>query len=94
MRLERYIYRFSLEFPQYEFESEGPKGTIKKVVRYNKMKGSENLYNLAFGDLDEKTGEINDFITSNNTRKNTGHCSRYGNRFYPRKTGSLNFCNW
>src|SRR5687768_11376181 len=66
MRLERYNFRWSLEFPQYEFDSIGPKGRIVKVVRFNRMDGSKNLYNLAFGDLDKSTGEIDDFVTSDN----------------------------
>lgn len=66
MRLERYSFRWSFEFPQYEFESMGPKGRIVKVVRFNKMEGSKDLYNLAFGDLDKSTDEIDDFVTSDN----------------------------
>lgn len=66
MRLKRYTYTASPGFLQYEFESKGPKGILKKVVRYNKMEGGKNLYNLAFGDLDVQTEEINDFIVSNN----------------------------
>jgi len=66
MDIERYTYKVSLEFPQYEFESIGPKGMIRKVVRFIEMDESNNIYNLAFGDLDEKTGEMNDFIVSNN----------------------------
>jgi hypothetical protein len=36
----------------YEFLSEGPKGTIKKVIRYQEVE--PGLYNLAFGDWDKE----------------------------------------
>ena len=42
----------------YEFFSEGPKGKIKKVVRYRLIEAYPNkVYNLGFGDKDETTGE-------------------------------------
>ena len=42
----------------------GPRGTIKKVVRFSQI--SANAFNLAFGDLDEKTGDISDTVVTNN----------------------------
>ena len=48
----------------YEFLSEGPKGTIKKVVLYQEI--DDGLYNLAFGDWDEKNQRIDDRARSNN----------------------------
>lgn len=48
----------------YEFMSLGPKGVIRKVARFDQM--GTNIYNFGFGDLDEKTGEISDSITTNN----------------------------
>lgn len=61
---DKYIYTTNSSYLDYEFESSGPKGVIKKVARFNKI--GENLYNFRFGDLNESTGEINDTITSNN----------------------------
>lgn len=49
----------------YEFVSKGPKGSIKKVVQFQPTIKS-NVYNLAFGDVDAITGEINDLAISNN----------------------------
>lgn len=51
----------------FEFESTGPRGSIKKGVKYTLMLAGEvTFYNLAFGDINEKTGDIDDFSTSNN----------------------------
>ena len=49
----------------YEFVSEGPKGSIKKMVEYTET-STENVYNLGFGDYDEATKSINDFTVTNN----------------------------
>lgn len=46
----------------YIFESKGIKGTIKKVVIFQKLEA--NRYNLAFGD--EVKGKVDDTIDSNN----------------------------
>lgn len=62
--LERYSFQTNPSFFDYEFESVGPKGTIKKVARFSPIQ--KGLYNFGFGDLDEKTGEISDTIVSNN----------------------------
>ncbi len=48
----------------YEFLSEGPRGTIKKVIRYQEV--GPGLFNLAFGDWDEENQRINYNIRSNN----------------------------
>lgn len=49
----------------FEFISEGKKGAIIKIVKYQptNLKG---LYNLAFGDKNIETGKIDDNIISNN----------------------------
>jgi len=49
----------------FEFTSEGPKGKIKKIVEYSET-GTENVYNLGFGDYDEVTSGINDLSVTNN----------------------------
>jgi hypothetical protein len=48
----------------YEFVSIGPKGNIPKTVVYQHI--DDNLYNLAFGDKDAATGNIDDLVVSNN----------------------------
>jgi hypothetical protein len=64
MELSHYTYKINENFLDYEFSSIGPKGHIRKVVRFTQI--STNVFNLAFGDLDEKTGKISDIIVSNN----------------------------
>jgi len=49
----------------FEFISEGPKGLIPKLVIYSET-NLKGLFNLAFGDKDPLTGEINDTVISNN----------------------------
>jgi hypothetical protein len=64
MNLEKYSVVSDSGHITYEFLSEGPKGTIKKVVFYQKVE--ENVFNLAFGDWNEQTQKINDNARSNN----------------------------
>ena len=49
----------------FEFTSQGPKGQIPKLVKYSET-NLKDMYNLAFGDKNTKTGQINDRIISNN----------------------------
>jgi hypothetical protein len=49
----------------FEFISQGPKGDIPKIIVFSK-KEAENIYNLAFGDYDIKSGYVNDKVVSNN----------------------------
>lgn len=49
----------------FEFTSEGSKGAIQKLVIYQET-NLKDLYNLAFGDKNTETGEIDDQIISNN----------------------------
>lgn len=67
MNKERYLFSVSKGYKDYVFDSIGPKGKIRKVVRYSPyiVKGQE-YYNLGFGDLNEETGEIDDLNVSDN----------------------------
>ena len=65
MNNSRYEYEAEEELFFYEFTSEGPKGSIKKLVEYSKT-SVENVYNLAFGDYDEVKGGIDDKSITNN----------------------------
>ena len=70
MNLDRYKYSTTDTFLNFEFESAGPKGRIKKVVRYSpyNVKGV-TYFNVGFGDLNEETGKIDDLtITDNKDR--------------------------
>ena len=65
MNLEKYPLVTDDEHLTYEFLSEGPKGTIKKVVLFQEVE--DNVFNLAFGDWDEEKQKINDKTRSNNS---------------------------
>ena len=65
MNNQKYIYKSEECLKIYEFISEGPKGQIKKMVQYTET-GTENVYNLAFGDYDDETNSINDLSITNN----------------------------
>jgi hypothetical protein len=64
MNLKKYSIVTDNNHVAYEFLSEGPNGTIKKVVFYQNI--GENVFNLAFGDWDETKQKINDKARSNN----------------------------
>ena len=49
----------------FEFCSIGPKGQIKKIIEFSET-NIKDVYNLAFGDFDEKTQQISDTIVTNN----------------------------
>ena len=64
MHLPRYTYKTNESYLDYEFLSVGPRGNVKKVVRFTEIQ--VGVFNLAFGDLDEESGEISDTIVTNN----------------------------
>jgi hypothetical protein len=65
MELKRYEYTSGSQSELFRFTSEGPKGSIKKLVVYSEML-EKDIYNLAFGDYDEETETIDDAIITNN----------------------------
>ena len=66
MKLPRYEYLTEANAELFTFISEGPKGSIKKLIVYTQML-EKDIYNLAFGDFNEDTGKIDDqVITDNN----------------------------
>ena len=60
------VYKLDKEDLVYKFCSEGPRGKIAKVIKFQKSNLGKNVFNLAFGDLDEVTDRINDTVVSNN----------------------------
>jgi hypothetical protein len=65
--LEKYIIETDEDSLSYSFYSKGPKGIIKKVVRFKLVSDQQyDYFNLAFGDWNELEGEIDDIIISNN----------------------------
>jgi hypothetical protein len=65
MRNERYEIKAEPNAMSFEFISVGPKGNIPKLVIYTQT-AVKNVYNLAFGDKDNETGSIDDFVISDN----------------------------
>lgn len=67
MSLDRYDLTSSHDRLSYEFYSDGPKGEIKKVVQFTKLKKyGDTIYNLGFGDYNDETSEVDDLTVSNN----------------------------
>lgn len=65
MKLDRYELTASRSLTTFEFLSEGRKGKIVKVVQFQRM-NLPDLYNLAFGDKNLETGEIDDTTVTDN----------------------------
>ena len=65
MKYDKYQLESDKKLLLFEFVSVGPKGRIKKIVQYSET-NLKDYYNLGFGDKNEKTGEINDSVITNN----------------------------
>jgi hypothetical protein len=65
MKLPHYELLAEKSLRVYEFTSEGPKGQIHKIIKFSET-ALKGYYNLAFGDKDSKTGDIDDNVVSNN----------------------------
>jgi hypothetical protein len=67
MEWEIYELEKSADGLEYSFYSEGPRGRIRKVIRFQWIRElGSNTFNLAFGDLIEGSGQLNDRSISNN----------------------------
>ncbi len=65
MKLDKYALIAGSDATVFEFVRIGQKGTIRKIILFQKTV-EPNFYNLAFGDKDPVTGELNDLAASNN----------------------------
>ncbi len=65
MKAEKYHLKTSTQGKRYEFVSEGPKGAIRKLIEFQETR-DPGLFNLAFGDKDPETGEIDDLTVTDN----------------------------
>jgi hypothetical protein len=65
MKLPKYQLKSTNKLLSYEFVSEGPKGLVQKRIQFTLI-NKEEVYNLAFGDKDPISGEIDDLAISNN----------------------------
>ncbi|HEV2480620.1 MAG TPA: hypothetical protein VGS79_13180 [Puia sp.] len=64
MKQDRYPYYAAKSFFDFEFESLGPNGRIRKIATFIQI--NQDIFSFGFGDLDERTGEISDTVISNN----------------------------
>ena len=64
MIAESYPFVVSSNQTQYFFQSEGSKGKILKIVFFTHI--IDDLWNLGFGDVDIKSGDIDGSIVTNN----------------------------
>lgn len=64
MNVEKYPVIATPDYRRFEFLSEGPNGTIRKVVQYQRV--GPTFFNLAFGDWDEERQALSDRARSNN----------------------------
>lgn len=65
MKLPRYELVAEKTLRVFEFTSEGPKGRIRKLIKFSET-ALNGYYNLAFGDKDIEVGDIDDRVVSNN----------------------------
>ena len=65
MTLDRYEISAGKNLTTFEFLSEGKRGRILKVIQFQQM-NIPNLYNLAFGDKNLLTGQIDDRVVTDN----------------------------
>lgn len=68
MLREKYSYAANEDGASFTFESTGPKGVIKKVIKFEKVGSWVNLsvYSLGFGDWNDELHDFDDSATSNN----------------------------
>jgi hypothetical protein len=65
-KVEKYQLKSESNFTTFEFISEGPNGLIRKRIQFQST-STPNLYNLAFGDSNPETNEIDDLVVFNNS---------------------------
>jgi hypothetical protein len=65
MKLPKYEIEAEDSLEVFEFVSIGNKGNILKLIKFSET-ALKGFYNLAFGDKDLLTGEIDDKVVSNN----------------------------
>jgi hypothetical protein len=67
MNLERYEFFADDTLTHFEFVSEGPKGKVKKMIRFiPRYADGATLFHLSFGDWNEKKRQIDDLTKTNN----------------------------
>ena len=65
MKLPKYHLKAESKFTRFEFISEGTKGAIRKLIEFQATSDID-VYNLAFGDKETATGNLDDLAVTNN----------------------------
>lgn len=65
MKIEKYHLKSDNTLSYFEFVSVGVKGPVRKMIEFQAT-STPGLYNLAFGDKNADTGELDDLAISNN----------------------------
>ena len=65
MKIDKYALIIGSNRTVFEFVSEGINGAIPKLILFQ-LVSEPNFYNLAFGDKDPLSGDLNDLAVSNN----------------------------
>jgi hypothetical protein len=65
MKAEKYHLKAESGFTRFEFVSEGKKGTVRKLIEFQKT-NNPDVFNLAFGDFNEKTQDFDDLAITDN----------------------------
>lgn len=65
MTLPPYSLQALADGHTFEFDSTGPRGALRKLIQFTPTE-VEEVDNLAFGDLDQVTGELVDTVVSAN----------------------------
>ena len=65
MRYEKYDVVASKDLITFDFVSIGPMGLIRKRIQFQKI-NDDDIYNLAFGDINAETEDFDDTSISNN----------------------------
>ncbi len=71
MKQERYNFLSEQNYLDFEFDSDGPNGKIRKVVSFRpENTGGITYFSLGFGDMNDESNEVNDMVVSNNQDRN------------------------
>ena len=65
MTVDKYQLKTGEKLTRFEFISEGPNGAIRKLVEFQRTT-EPDVFNLAFGDKEPFTGQLNDLAVSAN----------------------------
>lgn len=65
MQVDKYTLKSESSLTTFEFISEGSNGAIRKLIQFQET-NEPGLFNLAFGDKNNDTGDIDDLAISNN----------------------------